>query len=286
VPSSKRRFGPGRQPVSSLGNLLDTWTRLASQHGAVQVSGWQGMEGSNSLVEEIAALDNFLLAYADDPPRMFLSAYVVRRTIEISVDYVRGVSTQIVVKLPTADMVDEVFEALEDVPAPGMAEVSPHEEGNAGTWVAPSGPSSPGSGLPIRDRSISPVAVKLNWDDITAEEFERILFNIVANAQGYFNPQWLMHTNAPDRGRDISVERMGRDALSGTRNQRVIIQAKHWLSKSIRPYDLTEALAEIVLWEPPRIHALVVATSGHFTADAVAWTEKHNEQGKHPAIEI
>jgi hypothetical protein len=174
------------------------------------------MEGSNSLVEEIAALDNFLLAYADDPPRMFLSAYVVRRTIEISVDYVRGVSTQIVVKLPTADMVDEVFEALEDVPAPGMAEVSPHEEGNAGTWVAPSGPSSPGSGLPIRDRSISPVAVKLNWDDITAEEFERILFNIVANAQGYFNPQWLMHTNAPDRGRDISVERMGRDALSGT----------------------------------------------------------------------
>ena len=47
-----------------------------------------------------------------------------------------------------------------------------------------------------------------------------------------------MQPNAPDRGRDISCERVIFDTLSGTRNQRVIIQAKHWLSKSVRVSDV------------------------------------------------
>lgn len=138
----------------------------------------------------------------------------------------------------------------------------------------------------VRTKPSGPVTTKLNWDAITAEEFERLLFNIVADASGYTNPQLLMHTNAPDRGRDISVDRVSSDALSGTKNQRVIIQAKHWTSKSVRPTDVSEAVTGVVLWEPPRVHVLVIATTGRFTADAVALVERHNDVGKQPAIEM
>lgn len=138
----------------------------------------------------------------------------------------------------------------------------------------------------VRAKPSGPVTTALNWRAITAEDFERLLFNIVADASDYANPQWLMHTNAPDRGRDISVERVSSDSLSGTRNQRVIIQAKHWLNKSVRPADVSEALTPVALWEPPRVHVLVMATSGWFTADAVAWIERHNEAGKQPVIEM
>lgn len=138
----------------------------------------------------------------------------------------------------------------------------------------------------VRTKPSGPVTTKLNWSAITGEEFERLLFNIVADASDYANPQWLMHTNAPDRGRDISVERVSRDTLSGTKNLRVIIQAKHWQSKSIRPIDVSEALTQMDLWELPRVHVLIVATSGRFTSDAVAWVEKHNDSGKQPLIEI
>jgi len=41
-----------------------------------------------------------------------------------------------------------------------------------------------------------------------------------------------------------------------------------------------------MLWEPPVIRGFVVATSGHFTPDAVAWVEKHNEVGKVPLIDL
>jgi Restriction endonuclease len=126
----------------------------------------------------------------------------------------------------------------------------------------------------------------LNWHAITDEQFERLLFNIVAKASDYTNPQWLMHTNAPDRGRDISVERINSDSLGGTKNQRVIIQAKHWLSRPVRLQHVSSALDQMALWEPPRVHVLIVATSGNFTADAVAWVEKHNDAGKQPAVEM
>ena len=138
----------------------------------------------------------------------------------------------------------------------------------------------------VRAKPSGPVTTKLNWAAITDEEFERLLFNIVADASDYTNPQWLMHTHAPDRGRDISVERISSDTLSGTKNQRVIIQAKHWQSKSVRPIDVAEALTQMALWQPPRVDVLIVATSGRFTADAVAWVEKHNDAGMQPLIEM
>jgi len=42
-----------------------------------------------------------------------------------------------------------------------------------------------------------------------------------------------------DRGRDLSVVRVTRDHLSGVSRARVIIQCKHWLSKSVSLSDLT-----------------------------------------------
>lgn len=130
------------------------------------------------------------------------------------------------------------------------------------------------------------VTTKLQWQNISAEDFERLLFNLISDAEDYVNPQWLTQTKASDRGRDLSVDRVITDALSGTQQQRVIIQAKHWTKKSVRPTDVTDTLTEIVLWEPPVIQALIIATSGRFTADAVALIEKHNNEGRRPQIEM
>ena len=138
----------------------------------------------------------------------------------------------------------------------------------------------------VEAKPSGPVTTKLHWERISAEEFERLLFNLISDASEYVNPQWLMQTNASDRGRDLSVERIMSDALSGNQRQRVIIQAKHWTKKSVRPIDVTETLTEISLWEPPVIQALIIATSGRFTADAVSLVEKHNNEGKRPHIEM
>ncbi|MCX9190315.1 restriction endonuclease [Carbonactinospora thermoautotrophica] len=138
----------------------------------------------------------------------------------------------------------------------------------------------------VQSKPSGPVTTKLKWDAISAEDFERLLFNIIADASDYTNPKWLMHTNAPDRGRDISAERVTSDTLSGTKNQRVIIQAKHWQSKSVGVQEVSEAVSQVALWEPPRVHVLVIATSGRFTSDAVAWIEKHNDAGRQPHIEM
>jgi Restriction endonuclease len=138
----------------------------------------------------------------------------------------------------------------------------------------------------VKEKPTGPVTTKLKWDAISAEEFERLLFNLISDAGEYVNPLWLMQTNASDRGRDLSVERIITDELSGTQRQRVIIQAKHWTKKSVRPTDVAEMLTEISLWEPPAIQSLIIATSGRFTADAVALIEKHNNDGKRPQIDM
>ena len=102
----------------------------------------------------------------------------------------------------------------------------------------------------------------------------------------YQNVEWLMKTRAPDRGRDLSAERVIRDDGGTTRTERVIVQAKHWTSKSVAPADITNTLAALSLWEPPVVRTLVIATSGRFTTDAVAIVEKHNVDGKLPFIEL
>jgi restriction endonuclease len=95
-----------------------------------------------------------------------------------------------------------------------------------------------------------------------------------------------MKTNAPDRGRDLSVYRVYIDPLGGTVRQRVIIQCKHWLSKSVGPKEIATLKVQMKLWEPPRINIHVIATSGRFTSDAVTIVEKHNQTDSALRIEM
>lgn len=131
-----------------------------------------------------------------------------------------------------------------------------------------------------------PVINALRWGAIDAEAFERLVFNLVSQAKGYANAQWLTHTNAPDRGRDISVERTVVDPLTGTRVYRVIVQCKHWGKKSIGMSEVTTLVEHMTSWEPPKVDQLIIATTGKFTTDAVARVEKRNTERQTPTIEM
>jgi hypothetical protein len=132
----------------------------------------------------------------------------------------------------------------------------------------------------------APVPTALKFSVLRADDFERLLFALVSGEIGYENPQWLMRTNAPDRGRDVSVDRVIADPLGGTRRERVIIQCKHWQETSVGVSELSLLKEQVKLWEPPRVGVLVIATTGRFTADAVRSIEKHNDDGAAPRIEM
>jgi Restriction endonuclease len=129
-------------------------------------------------------------------------------------------------------------------------------------------------------------AAKLPWVRLDATEFERLIFSLVSAEPGYENPLWLMQTNAPDRGRDLSVERIMVDPLGGTRRCRVIIQCKHWQHRSISTSDIATLKEQMSLWEPPRVDVHIIATSGRFTSDAVAAIERHNQSDTALRIEM
>ena len=128
--------------------------------------------------------------------------------------------------------------------------------------------------------------VGLNWSALDGAAFERVLFDLLVAIPGYQNVQWLMHTNAPDRGRDLSAESVLQDGAGRVRTERVIVQAKHWQSKAVALSDVNSAVASVALWEPPRVHTLIVATSGRFTTDAVSWAENRNQAGTPPYIDL
>ena len=130
-----------------------------------------------------------------------------------------------------------------------------------------------------------PIATQLQWDRLDATDFERLLFVLISAEPNYENPEWSMKTNAPDRGRDQAVFRVVKDGLSDVLRTRVIIQCKHWLTKSIGPADVAAAVAQMALWDAPKVDTLIIATSGRFTADAVAWIDKHNDERRSPRIE-
>jgi hypothetical protein len=130
------------------------------------------------------------------------------------------------------------------------------------------------------------VTTELAWSNLNDDGFERLIFSLISNEPGYENPEWLMRTRAADRGRDLSVTRVTADGLSGTRRQRVVIQCKHWLSKSVALTDASGARDQMALWPNPPVDVLVIATSGRFTSDAVAWIEQHNQSGIRPQIEM
>lgn len=130
------------------------------------------------------------------------------------------------------------------------------------------------------------VATRLSWDKLSEEDFERLMFALISSEGGYENPEWLMKTTAPDRGRDLSVWRVHADSLGGTIRHRVIIQCKHWLTKSVSPAEISTLREQMKLWEPPRVDIHIIATSGRFTSDAVALVERHNQSDTALRIEM
>lgn len=131
-----------------------------------------------------------------------------------------------------------------------------------------------------------PILTKLDWTKLDAGDFERLIFTLISGQPGYENPEWLMRTNAPDRGRDLSATRVITDALSDTRRERMIIQCKHWLSRSVGSAEAIVAKEQTSLWTDPRVDVLIIATSGRFSSDAVQWIERHNATGALPRIEM
>lgn len=127
---------------------------------------------------------------------------------------------------------------------------------------------------------------QLAWGSLTAEQFERLIFTLLLSSEGYENPQWLMQTTAPDRGRDLSVERIIRDSLGSTFRKRIIVQCKHWLAKSVSITDITLLEGQMKLWEPPRVDVCIVATTGRFTVDTVSYVEKLNQSDRALMIEL
>lgn len=138
----------------------------------------------------------------------------------------------------------------------------------------------------VASRPHGPVATKLNWESLSSDEFERLIFALISNEHGYENPEWLTKPNAPDRGRDLSVTRVVADPLAGTIRSRVIIQCKYWLSRSVNVSDVATLEAQMKSWEPPRVDVLVIATSGRFSSDVVTYIEKNNQLDNALRIEI
>ena len=163
---------------------------------------------------------------------------------------------------------------LEDIGAAQVSDTEPFEVpaidlGNAAR-AAPSGA----------------VTSALNWSNLTDDGFERLLYDIIRLTPGVQNALWLTNTRAADRGRDLSFERVVDDQLGSVRTERVIVQAKHWLSKSVSLTDVSSLLSYLELWEPPVVHTVIVATSGRFTTDAVQWVEQRNTSGERPYVQM
>ncbi len=135
-------------------------------------------------------------------------------------------------------------------------------------------------------RPFGEVSAKINWRVLTAESFERLIYELVRGAPGYENVQWLMHTNAPDSGRDISADKICRDDLTGLLKQRIIIQCKKSQGKGINDGDVASLCTQIEQWEPPRIDVLIIATTGRFSKDAVKYIEKANQSDRALRIEM
>jgi len=96
-----------------------------------------------------------------------------------------------------------------------------------------------------------------------------------------------MKTNAPDRERDLAVYRVLKDPLGGILRHQVIIQCKHWQSKSVTPKEIATLKEQMKLWEPPRgVDIHVISTTGRFTSDAVDVIEKHNQSDSALRIEM
>lgn len=90
----------------------------------------------------------------------------------------------------------------------------------------------------------------------------------------------------PTGGRDLSASRVSRDPLSDVTRSRVIVQPKHWLEKSVNLPAVSSVKDQMTLWQSPRVDILIIATTGRFTTDAIAFIEEHNASDRAMRIEM
>ncbi|MCX4665961.1 restriction endonuclease [Streptomyces sp. NBC_01381] len=170
--------------------------------------------------------------------------------------------------------------------APPQVRVTPPKPSPTASASADTAPPQTVGDASASGENLSQSAVPLAWRRLDADGFERLLFDLLRSFPEHQNVQWLSHTRAADRGRDLSMERVLRDSTGGTRTERVIVRAKHWLKKPVNLPAVSETVAAVKLWEPPAIRILITATSGRFSADAVKWAEQHNNSGAAPYVEL
>lgn len=125
----------------------------------------------------------------------------------------------------------------------------------------------------------------LPWKNLSADGFERVLFDLFRTLDYHQNVQWLQRTNAADGGRDLSCERVVETGPGATRTERVIIQAKHW-TQSVGPNEIAQNVYLMRNQSPPIVNVLIFATSSAFTKDAISWAENWNASGDAPYVEL
>jgi hypothetical protein len=126
----------------------------------------------------------------------------------------------------------------------------------------------------VERKPTGPVATQLQWHKISDAGLERLIYNLIARTPGYENPEWLTHTNAPDRGRDVSAYRVENDVLAGSRRTRVIFACKH--TKRVGLAEVSKLKSQMALWTP-RVDELIIVTTGRFSTDAVQLKETNNQ---------
>jgi hypothetical protein len=174
---------------------------------------------------------------------------------------------------------------LHDIADHDWPSVRPAVERSLYTETEPLPVDIPDLATVVQAEPTGAVPTALDFSGLVDEDFERLIFALLSTTPGYENPKWLMETRAPDRGRDLSVDQVSNDPLTGTRRLRVIVQCKAW-QRSIGATECQAALAPMTLWEPPKVDLLIVATTGRFSEQGVQWIEKHNHEGKSPRIEM
>ncbi|MFF5265122.1 restriction endonuclease [Actinomadura viridis] len=127
----------------------------------------------------------------------------------------------------------------------------------------------------------------LPWERLDPEKFERLLHDLFSGFPEYENVAWLTNTQAADRGRDLSCDRVTEESTGNVRRERVIIQAKHWLTKPVDDKEVGGLLIQMKHWDtPPPVKVLIIATSGNFATSAVEWIDRHNANGERPEIQM
>jgi hypothetical protein len=127
------------------------------------------------------------------------------------------------------------------------------------------------------------VPTALDFSALDDEDFERLIFSLFSSTDGYKNVSWLTETRAADRGRDLAVDRMTVDTLAEPFANASSSSARPGDPRSVQP-TARPRLRHSACGSRPR-DLLIIPTTGRFSADAVMWIERHNNDGARPKIQ-